>query len=68
MSTKRNQCSNVLKRIRIYSRRRREEESSCDAQSGHETLIQAEVGGVIAPNYQDLFDMCKISVYVDELQ
>ena len=39
-----------------------------ESHSGHDYLRQDKSGGVIAPKYQDLVDVSKNLVYVDESQ
>ena len=50
------QCSNLMNSIRIDARRSREDQGAHEDQSGHETMIQAEVGGIISPTDPDLIE------------
>ena len=50
-----------MKRNRRDASRIKQEQSASEDQSGHETLIQYEVVGVIAPNDTDCIDLSKKS-------
>ena len=52
-----NQRSNLLKNRRKYARRRRVKVADLESHSGHASLRQSELGGFVAPKYQDLVDM-----------
>ena len=54
-----NKRSNLMKIRRRDAMRIMEEEAYCDYHSGRETLRQAEGGGVIATNDQELVDLSK---------
>ena len=59
-----NQRSYLMKRNRIYASKSREYYSVLEYHSGHETLIQAEGGGIIAPNNPFLLIFQKIQCLV----
>ena len=58
-SIRKNQCSDLIKRIRRDARRINEEETSRKYQPGHETLRKCEGGSIIAPTDQDLVYLSK---------
>ena len=62
----RNQRSNLPKKRRRESKRKREEVAYSESKSGHASLRKDERGGVIAPKYQNLVDMSENAVFIDE--